>query len=73
MRKITLMLTTAFHSVTMAITLITTGIAFALANTPNHARKLIKENSQPWEWEAYKNDIADEPKVYREPFGFWMR
>ena len=50
----------------------TQGIGFAIARTKEEAIRVIKENSEAWEWNAYKGDLMDEPKVYEGPFGYWM-
>lgn len=50
----------------------TSGIAFALAKDIEEARQKIKDNSEDWEWDVYKGELMNEPKVYGEPFGFWM-
>ena len=50
----------------------TCGIGFALAHDVEEARNIIKEKSEDWEWEAYKGELMDKPKVYDKPFGIWI-
>jgi len=50
----------------------TAGIGFAMAYDIEQARQKIKEQSDDWEWKAYKGELMDEPKVYYNPFGTWI-
>ena len=50
----------------------TAGIGFALAESLEEARNEIKRISEPWEWDAYKGELMDDPEVYEVPTGFWM-
>jgi len=50
----------------------TAGIGFAMAHDIDEARQMIKEQSQDWEWEAYKGELMDEPKIYDKPYGTWI-
>ena len=50
----------------------TCGVAFALAENIEEARNQIHKNSEPWEWDGYKGELMNEPKVYIDPFGFWI-
>lgn len=43
-----------------------------MAYDVEEARQKIKEQSEDWEWEAYKGELMDEPKVYDKPFGTWI-
>ena len=51
----------------------TAGIGFALAETKEKAIEQIKKRSKDWEWSSYAGELlANEPKVYDKPYGFWM-
>jgi len=50
----------------------TAGIGFAMAHNIEEARQKIKEQSEDWEWEAYKGELMDEPKIYDKPYGTWI-
>jgi hypothetical protein len=45
----------------------TCGIAFAMAESAEEARRLIRENAE--DWEDIDGALADEPEVYDGPHG----
>jgi hypothetical protein len=50
----------------------TPGIGFAMARNIEEARQKIKEQSEDWEWEAYRGELLNEPEVYSKPYGTWI-
>ena len=48
----------------------TDGVMFALANSVEEARELIKQSTDWWSDTYHGVDLAKEPKVIDYPFGF---
>lgn len=50
----------------------TCGIGFAMAYNLEEARQKIREYSEAWEWDAYKEELMNDPEIHEEPFGAWI-
>src|SRR5690348_5914443 len=48
------------------------GIAFAMAESEEEARRVILEKAQDYEKDLLERDMAQPPTVYTEPAGFFL-